>query len=418
TSKAHGEPLGADAVRSTKRFLGMPEDKDFYVPDGICDWFADGIGRRGRETREAWQAMFETYRAAYPDLAAQIEQMQHRTLPDGWTAGLPEFKPDAKGLATRDSSAQVLNAVARHVPWLIGGSADLTPSTKTHLSFDGAGDFQPDDRAGRNLHYGIREHAAAAVSNGLALTKVRPYWSTFLTFSDYARGAIRLSALMEIPVVHIFTHDSIGVGEDGPTHQPVEQLASLRAMPGLLVFRPADANEVVETWRVVTALRREPAALVLSRQALPTFDRSVLGAASGVARGAYVLAEAGGGQPDVILMGTGSEVQVALAARDELEAEGIGARVVSMPCWELFDRQPPEYREQVLPRAVTARVAVEQASTLGWDRYVGDGGAVVGMHTFGASAPLKQLLTNFGFTPEHLSQVARERVAAARYDQA
>jgi len=394
--KAHGEPLGADAVRATKRFLGMPEDKDFYVPDGVYDWFAQGIGRRGLQAREAWQAMFETYRAAYPDLAAQIEQMQHRALPDGWAAGLPEFKPDPKGFATRDSSGQVLNAIARHVPWLIGGSADLTPSTKTHLTFDGAGDFGPGDRAGRNLHYGIREHAAAAISNGLALTKVRPYWSTFLIFSDYARGAIRLSALMEIPVLHIFTHDSIGVGEDGPTHQPVEMLASLRAMPGLLVFRPADANEVVET----------------------TLDRSGLGAASGVANGGYVLAEASGGRPDVILLATGSEVHLALEARDELEADGIATRVVSMPCWELFDRQPPEYRDQVLPRAVTARVAVEQASTLGWDRYVGPGGAVVGMHTFGASAPLKQLLTKFGFTPEQVAQAARERVAASRDDQA
>jgi transketolase len=412
--KAHGEPLGADAVRVTKRFLGMPEDQDFYVPDGIYDWFADGIGRRGQQAREAWQAMFETYRAAYPDLAAQIEQMQHRTLPDGWAGSLPEFKPDPKGLATRDSSGQVLNALARYVPWLIGGSADLTPSTKTHLSFDGAGDFQPDDRAGRNLHYGIREHAAAAISNGLALTKVRPFWSTFLIFSDYARGAIRLSALMEIPVVHIFTHDSIGVGEDGPTHQPVEQLASLRAMPGLMVFRPADANEVVETWRVVTALRHEAAALVLTRQALPTLDRSGLGAASGVANGGYILAEASGGQPDVLLLATGSEVHLALEARDELEADGIATRVVSMPCWELFDRQPPDYRDRVLPREVTARVAVEQASTLGWDRYVGDGGAVIGMHTFGASAPLKQLLTRFGFTPEQVAQAARERVAAAR----
>ena len=416
--KAHGEPLGADAVRATKRFLGMPEDKDFYVPDGVYDWFAQGIGRRGLQAREAWQAMFETYRAAYPDLAAQIEQMQHRALPDGWAAGLPEFKPDPKGFATRDSSGQVLNAIARHVPWLIGGSADLTPSTKTHLTFDGAGDFGPGDRAGRNLHYGIREHAAAAISNGLALTKVRPYWSTFLIFSDYARGAIRLSALMEIPVLHIFTHDSIGVGEDGPTHQPVEMLASLRAMPGLLVFRPADANEVVETWRVVTALRHEPAALILTRQTLPTLDRSGLGAASGVANGGYVLAEASGGRPDVILLATGSEVHLALEARDELEAGGIATRVVSMPCWELFDRQPPEYRDQVLPRAVTARVAVEQASTLGWDRYVGPGGAVVGMHTFGASAPLKQLLTKFGFTPEQVAQAARERVAASRDDQA
>ncbi len=412
--KAHGEPLGVEAVKATKRFLGMPEDADFYIPDGVYDWFADGIGKRGKDARTAWEAMFADYRAAYPELAEQVEQMQHRTMPDKWDADLPTFPPDPKGIATRDSSAQVLNAVAKAVPWLIGGSADLTPSTKTHLTFDGAGDFQPDDRPGRNLHYGIREHASAAISSGLALTKLRPYWSTFLTFSDYARGAIRLSALMEIPVLHIFTHDSIGLGEDGPTHQPVEHLASLRAMPGLLVFRPADANEVVETWRAVAALRHEPAALVLSRQALPTFDRSVLGAASGVARGAYILAEAASSPPDVILIATGSEVQLALQARDELEAEGIGARVVSMPCWELFDRQSPEYREQVLPRGVTARVAIEQGSTFGWDRYVGGNGAVIGMHTFGASAPLKQLLKKFGFTPEHLSQVARERVAAAR----
>jgi transketolase len=412
--KAHGEALGIDAVKATKRFLGMPEDADFYVPDGVYDWFADGIGQRGKDTRAAWEAMFADYRAAYPDLADQVEQMQRRTLPDGWEDNLPTFPPDPKGIATRDSSGQVLNAVAKAVPWLVGGSADLTPSTKTHLTFDGAGDFQPDDRAGRNLHYGIREHAAAAVSNGLALTKLRSYWSTFLTFSDYARGAIRLSALMEIPVLHIFTHDSIGVGEDGPTHQPVEQLASLRAMPGLLVFRPADANEVTETWRIVAALRREPAALVLSRQALPTLDRSVLGPASGVARGAYVLAEASGARPDVILLATGSEVQLALAARQELEADGVKTRVVSMPCWELFDRQPLDYRDQVLPGDVRARVAIEQASTLGWDRYVGDGGAVVGMHTFGASAPLKQLLTKFGFTPERVADTAREVLAAER----
>jgi transketolase len=413
---AHGEPLGADAVRATKRFLGMPEDAVFYVPDGIYDYFAAGIGQRGREARTAWEETFKAYRGAHPDLADEIERMQHRTLPDGWEGALPEFKPDAKGLATRDSSHQVLNAVAGSVPWLLGGSADLTPSTKTRLDFDGAGDFQPGQAAGRNLHFGIREHAAAAVANGLALSKVRPFWSTFLTFSDYARGAIRLSALMEIPVLHIFTHDSIGVGEDGPTHQPVEHLASLRAMPGLLVFRPADANEVTQTWRVVASLRREPAALVLTRQALPTLDRSAgLGAASGVARGGYVLAEAGTGRtPDVILLATGSEVHLALAARDELEADGIGARVVSLPCWELFDRQPLDYREQVIPPAVKARVAVEQASTLGWDRYVGDGGAVVGMHTFGASAPLKQLVTKFGFTPEKVSQVARERFEAAQ----
>ncbi len=282
--KAHGEALGVEAVKATKRFLGMPEDEDFYVPEGIYDWFAEGIGRRGNDGRTAWEATLRAYRAAYPELADEIEQMQRRTLPEGWAADLPEFKPDPKGIATRDSSAQVLNAVAQHVPWLLGGSADLTPSTKTRLTFGAAGDFQPDDRPGRNLHFGIREHASAAVANGLALTKLRPFWSSFLTFSDYARGAIRLSALMEIPVLHIFTHDSIGLGEDGPTHQPVEQLASLRAMPGLLVFRPADANEVVETWRIVTALRHEPAALVLSRQALPTLDRSdlVRPAAAGV----------------------------------------------------------------------------------------------------------------------------------------
>ena len=409
--KAHGEALGVEAVRATKRFLGMPEDEDFYVPDGIYDHFAEGIGKRGKDERTGWEATFGAYRAAYPELGAEIEQMQRRTLPDGWAADLPEFKPDAKGLATRDSSGQMLNAVAQRVPWLLGGSADLTPSTKTRLTFDATGDFQPGDRPGRNLHFGIREHASAAIANGLALTKLRPFWSTFLTFSDYARGAIRLSALMEIPVLHIFTHDSIGLGEDGPTHQPVEHLASLRAMPGLLVFRPADANEVVETWRVVAALRHEPAALVLTRQALPTLDRSELGSAAGVANGAYILAEASGGQPEVILLATGSEVHLALEARDELEAGGIQTRVVSMPCWELFDRQPQGYRDQVLPARVKARVAVEQASTLGWDRYVGDQGAVVGMHTFGASAPLKQLLTKFGFTPERVAEVARERLA-------
>jgi transketolase len=412
---AHGEPLGADAVRATKIFLGMPPDADFYAPAEVYQNFAAGMGQRGGDARAAWEKGFAAYSDAYPELAAEIEQMQRRALPEGWDAALPEFKPDAKGLATRDSSSQVLNAVAGSVPWVIGGSADLTPSTKTRLSAAGAGDFEPGQDAGRNLHFGIREHASAAVANGLALSKLRPFWSTFLTFSDYARGAIRLSALMEIPVLHIFTHDSIGVGEDGPTHQPVEQLASLRAMPGLLVFRPADANEVTETWRIVAALRREPAALVLTRQALPTLDRSAgLASAAGLARGAYVLAEAGSGSPDVLLLATGSEVHLTLAARDELEAEGIGTRVVSMPCWELFDRQPQDYREHVLPPAVKARVAVEQASTLGWDRYVGDGGAVVGMHTFGASAPLKQLLTKFGFTPEQVSQVARERLAAAK----
>ncbi|MGW7426109.1 transketolase [Streptomyces sp. NPDC054813] len=414
TPKAHGAPFGVEGVKSTKRFLGMPEDRDFFVPDGVYEHFAAGVGARGREARTSWEARFEAYRTAHPDLADEMERIQRRDLPEGWESALPTFPADPKGIAGRDSSGQVLNALAQAVPWVVGGSADLSPSTKTNLTFSGAGDFQADDRSGRNLHFGIREHAATAITNGMALTKLRPYWSGFLIFSDYARGAIRLSALMEIPVVHIFTHDSIGVGEDGPTHQPVEQLASLRAMPGLLVFRPADANEVVETWRVVAALRHEPAVLVLSRQALPTLDRSAMGAASGVAGGAYVLVDAADGKPDVILLATGSEVQLALEARDELATEGLAARVVSMPCWELFDRQPREYRDSVIPPEVRARVAIEQAATLGWDRYVGDGGAVVGMHTFGASAPLKQLLTKFGFTPEKVTRVARECVAAGR----
>ena len=408
TPKAHGEPLGPEGVRATKRFLGWPEDAQFLVPDGVYEHFADGIGARGREASEAWEAQLEEYRAAHPALADEIERMQRRELPDGWDADLPTFHADPKGIASRDSSGQVLNALAQRVPWLLGGSADLAPSTKTRLVFDGAGDFGPEDRSGRNFHFGIREFASAAIANGMALVKVRPFWSGFLIFSDYARGAIRLSALMEIPVIHIFTHDSIGVGEDGPTHQPVEQLASLRAMPGLLVFRPADANEVVETWRYVMQLRHEPAVLVLSRQALPTVDRSQAASASNVSRGAYVLVDAEGGDPDVILIATGSEVGLALSARDELASDGIHARVVSMPCSELFDRQPQAYRDEVLPQSVHARVAIEQASTLGWHRYVGDGGAIVGMNTFGASAPLKMLVEKFGFTPDAVAKVARE----------
>ncbi|ASN28103.1 transketolase [Streptomyces pluripotens] len=406
--QAHGAPFGEEGVRSTKRFLGLPPEERFLIPEPVREDFARGIGTRGARLRTAWEETFEAYRTAWPRLADELTRMQRRELPEDWAADLPEFPPDAKGLATRDSSGRVLNSLAAHVPWLLGGSADLAPSTKTRLTFDGAGDCQLDEPGGRNLHLGVREHASAAIANGMALTKLRPYWSGFLIFSDYAKAAIRLSALMEIPVVHIFTHDSIGVGEDGPTHQPVEQLAGLRAMPGLLVFRPADAAEVVETWRLVAALHHEPAALVLSRQALPTLDRSVLAPASGVARGAYVLADAPDGAPQVLLLATGSEVFLALSARDELAAEGIAARVVSMPCWELFDRQPREYRDAVLPPEVTARVGVEQASTFGWDRYVGDRGAVVGMHTYGASAPLKSLLTKFGFTPRRVAQTARE----------
>ncbi|WP_432247465.1 transketolase [Streptomyces sanyensis] len=409
--RAHGTPFGEEGVRSTKRFLGLPPDERFHVPEAVREDFARGIGARGERLRTAWEERFEAYRRAWPSEADEITRMQRRELPEDWEAALPQFPPDPKGLASRDSSGRVLNALAERVPWLLGGSADLSPSTKTRLTFDGAGDLEPDEPGGRNLHLGVREHASAAIANGMALTKLRPYWSGFLIFSDYAKGAIRLSALMEIPVVHIFTHDSIGVGEDGPTHQPVEQLAGLRAMPGLLVFRPADAGEVVETWRAVAALRHEPAALVLSRQALPTLDRSALASASGTARGAYVLADAPDGAPQVLLLATGSEVSLALSAREELAAEGIAARVVSMPCWELFDRQPREYREAVLPPGVTARVGVEQASTFGWDRYVGDRGAVVGMHTYGASAPLKKLITKFGFTPERVAQVARDVLA-------
>ena len=412
--KAHGEPFGVEGVASTKRFFGLPPDEEFFIPSAVYDVFSRGVGERGLAARTEWAATFAAYQAAYPDLADELLRVQSRDLPDGWDATLPTFAPDEKGLASRESSGQVLNVIARAVPWVLGGAADLAPSTLTRLLFDGAGDFQADAPQGRNFHFGVREHAAAAVANGMALSKLRSFWSGFFIFSDYARPAIRLSALMEIPVVHVFTHDSIGVGQDGPTHQPVEQLASLRAMPGILVFRPADANEVVETWRIVTALRREPAVVVLSRQALPTLDRSTMAPASLVARGAYVLIDANGERPDVILLATGSEVHLALEARDELAREGIGARVVSMPCWELFERQPREYRETVLPPEVVARVGVEQASTFGWDRYVGERGAVVGMRTFGASAPLKELLTKFGFTAQSVAQVARETITSTK----
>lgn len=415
TSAAHGEPLGDDEIRATKRFYGWPEDAHFLVPDGVYEHFAAGIGERGRRLREQWLATFERYRVEYPELAEQLYRMQHRELPAGWDADIPDFPADEKGMATRDSSGRVLNAIAPRLPWLLGGSADLSPSTKTRLTFEDAGDVEPADggpvaqATGRNLHYGVREFAAAAVSNGLSLSKVRPFWSTFLIFSDFARGAIRLSALMELPVVHLFTHDSIGVGEDGPTHQPVEHLASLRAVPGLLVMRPADATEVAEAWRVIAGLKHEPVALVLTRQPVPTLDRQVYAPASGLARGGYVLADpAGGATPEIIVIGTGSEVHLALAAYHQLSAEGIATRVVSLPCWELFEQQPAAYRDAVLPPEITARVGVEQASTLGWDRYVGRGGAMIGMHTFGASAPLKSLATKFGFTPDAIVQTARD----------
>ncbi len=414
TPRAHGEPFGVDGVRATKRFFGLPEDVDFYLPSDVYDRFAEGVGTRGRAARTAWEVTLEAYRNDYPALADQLDRMQRAELPDGWDAALPTFAPDASGLASRESSGQVLNAIAETIPWVIGGAADLAPSTLTRLLVDGAGDSQPDEPSGRNIHFGVREHAAAAVTNGLVLTKLRAFWSGFFIFSDYARPAIRLSALMEIPTVHIFTHDSIGVGEDGPTHQPVEQLASLRAMPGLLVFRPADANEVVEAWRYLVPLKSEPAVLVLSRQRLPTLDRSVVAPASGLRYGGYVLVDAPDGRPDVLLLATGSEVHLALEARDELARDGIGARVVSLPCWELFDRQTQAYRDAVLAPDVGARVAVEQASAFGWHRYVGEHGAVVAMHTFGASAPLKSLQTKFGFTASRVADVARATLLATR----
>jgi transketolase len=417
TSAAHGEPLGEEEIRLTKRAYGWPEDAKFLVPDGVREHFRDGIGQRGRQLREAWQARFEEYRKKYPDLADHLIRMQRRELPDGWDKELPSFPPDPKGLATRDSSGKMLNAVAKNVPWLIGGAADLAPSTKTRLTFEGAGDFQAESPAGRNLHFGIREHAMAAITNGLSLSKVRPYASTFLIFSDYARNSIRLSALMEIPVIYIFTHDSIGVGEDGPTHQPVEQLASLRAIPGLITIRPGDAGEVAEAWKFVMPLKHEPVALVLSRQALPTLDRTRYASAEGLRRGAYVLADAPGSRPELLLLATGSEVALALDAYEKLTAEGVKARVVSMPSWEIFEhycRDNPEYREQVLPAAVTARVSMEQAATFGWARYVGMDGATIGMHTFGASAPLKELQKKFGFTPDAVVAAAREQLRKAR----
>jgi transketolase len=414
TSAAHGEPLGDDEVRLAKRSYGWPEDAQFLVPDGVYDHFRAGIGRRGRELREAWLARFEDYRRAHPELADRLERMQRRELPDGWDAGLTSFPADEKGIASRESSAKVLNAIAERYPWLIGGAADLAPSTKTHLSFEGAGDLEPDDPGGRNLHFGVREHAMGAIVNGLALSKIRAYGSGFLIFSDYMKPPIRLAALMELPSIFIFTHDSIGVGEDGPTHQPVEQLIGLRAIPGLITLRPADANEVVEAWRVIVALKHQPACLILSRQALPTFDRSRYAPASGLARGAYVLADARDGRPEVILIGTGSEVQLCLRVYEELTRQGIPARVVSMPSWELFEHQDQAYWDTVLPPEVSARVSVEQASVIGWDRYVGRIGAKIGMNTFGSSAPLKDLLGKFGFTPDRVLAAAKEQLARAR----
>jgi transketolase len=410
TAAAHGEPLGDEEVRLTKRSYGWPEDAKFLVPDGVYEHFAAGVGARGAKARQQWTDLFAAYRAKYPELATEIGQMQRRELPAGWDRNLPVFPADPKGIAGRDASGKVLNVLAQNIPWFFGGSADLGPSNKTTLSYEGAGDFEAESPGGKNLHFGIREHAMAATVNGMSLSKLRPFGATFFIFSDYARPAIRLSALMELPTIFVFTHDAMGDGEDGPTHQPVEQLASLRAIPGLVTLRPGDANEVVEAYRYIVQLRHEPAVLALSRQPLPTLDRSNYAPASGVARGAYVLADPPGGNPEVILIASGSEVSLAVEAHEQLLAEGIRSRVVSMPSWDIFDHQTQEYRDSVLPANVTARVAVEQASTFGWERYVGTSGRIIGMKTFGASAPLKELQRHFGFEPDQVAAAAKEQL--------
>jgi transketolase len=408
TAEAHGEPLGEEEVRLTKRAYGWPEDAKFLVPNGVYEHFEEGIGQRGANARRQWSTLFETYRGQYPELAAEIEQMQRRELPNGWDHSLPVFPADLKGMAGREASGKVLNVLAQNIPWFLGGSADLGPSNKTLLIYEGAGDFQANSPGGKNLHFGIREHAMGAILNGLATSKLRPYGATFFVFSDYERPAIRLSALMELPTIFLFTHDAMGDGEDGPTHQPVEHLASLRAIPGLVTLRPGDANEVVEAYRYIMKLRHQPAVLVLSRQPLPTLDRTTYAPAAGVARGAYVLADAPEAKPEVVFIASGSEVSVAVDAYEKLFAEGIHSRVVSMPSWDIFEHQTQEYRDSVLPPDVTARIAIEQASTFGWDRYIGAKGRVIGMTTFGASAPLKELQRKFGFEPARLTAVAKE----------
>ncbi|HEX4505216.1 MAG TPA: transketolase [Alphaproteobacteria bacterium] len=408
TASAHGEPLGEEEVKLTKRAYGWPEDAQFLVPDGVMEHFQAGVGARGGDAHAKWKAMFAEYKAQFPELATEMQQMQHRELPAGWDKNLPVYPADAKGLAGRDASGNVLNVLAQNIPWFMGGSADLGPSNKTTLKFEGAGDFEPGQYGGRNLHYGIREFAMGAAVNGLALSKIRAYGATFFIFSDYARPAMRLSALMELPTIFVYTHDAMSDGEDGPTHQPVEHLISLRAMPGITVMRPGDANEVVEAYRYIMQLKHRPALLTLSRQNLPTLDRTKYASAAGVAKGAYILADAPDGKPDLILIATGSELSLVVDAHETLVAQGIKSRVVSMPSWDVFELQPDEYRETVFPPSVTARLAVEQASTLGWHQYVGDKGRIIGMHTFGASAPLAELQRAYGFEPDKVVAVAKE----------
>ncbi|HTZ31007.1 MAG TPA: transketolase [Methylomirabilota bacterium] len=406
--EAHGEPLGEAEVKLAKKNYDWPEDAKFLVPDGVYDRWKEGVGTRGAQNHEKWNALFAEYKKKYPELADRLAHMQKRELPDDWDKNLPVFPADAKGMATRESSGKVLNALAQNIPWLIGGSADLAKSNKTNLTFEGAGDFFPNEYGGRNIHFGVREHGMGAATNGITLTLLRGFCATFFNFSDYMRASMRLAALMEIPVLFIFTHDSIGVGEDGPTHQPVEQLAAFRAMPNMLVFRPGDANEVTETYKVAMQHTHGPSTLVFSRQPMPTLDRTKYASAAGTAKGAYVLADAEGGKPEVILLATGTELQWAVAAHEKLKSEGIKSRVVSMPCWELFDAQDAAYKESVLPSNVTARVSIEMAATLGWDRYVGPKGKIIGMHSFGASAPLKDLLKKFGFDADAVVTAAKQ----------
>jgi transketolase len=409
--EAHGEPLGEQEVRLVKKFYGWPEDAKFLVPEGVYEHFQEGIGKRGRDLRTQWDKSFADYAKQYPDLAQRLDQMQHRELPSGWDKNLPTFPADAKGIATRESGGKVLNVLAQNIPWLIGGSADLAKSNKVSLTFEGAGDFQSFSYGGRNLHFGVREHAMGAAVTGMVLSNLRAFGATFFNFTDYMRPSMRLAALMEIPALYVMTHDSIGVGEDGPTHEPVEQIASLRAMPNMLVLRPGDANEVVEVWKIAIQQTHRPATLVLTRQAMPTFDRTKYASAAGVAKGAYVLADAPGGKPDVILIGTGSELSLCVDAYEKLKTEGVNARVVSMPSWEIFAEQDAAYKESVLPSAVRARVSVEMAATFGWERHVGTKGRSIGMHRFGASAPLKDLLKKFGFTVDAVVAEARAAIA-------
>jgi transketolase len=407
-SAAHGEALGDENIKLTKKFYGWAEDEKFLVPAGVRENFNEHVGKRGKALNSEWKDLFSRYKKEFPGEANEVEEMLNHSLPKGWDSAIPSFETDSKGTPTRDTSGKVLNSIAQKVPWLLGGSADLAGSAKTSLKFEAAQDFSSENYAGRNLHFGIREHAMGSITNGMALSHLRTYGSTFLVFNDYQKPAVRLASLMNIPNIFIYTHDSIGLGEDGPTHQPIEQLAGLRAIPGLIVLRPADANEVSESWKVIMNLKDRPSALVLSRQNVPTIDRKKYHSASGVKHGAYVLA--GEDTPDVIIISTGAEVALCLEAYELLTKENIRARVVSMPSWELFEKQSEEYKNKIFPPNIRARVAVEAASTLGWERYTGLTGTVIGMTSFGASAPLNDLWEHFGFTPEKIASASKAQI--------